>query len=49
MSEVSLDLEQEGRATEALFLGGGILLSQAFSSAFPGSSLLLSWANRGKI
>lgn len=23
MSEVSLDLEQEGRATEALFLGGG--------------------------
>lgn len=47
MSEMRLDLEWEDRTTEELSLG--ILVSQASSSAFPRSSLLLGWANRGKI
>lgn len=47
VSEMRLDLEREGRTTEALSLG--MLLPQASSSALLRSSLLLGWANRGKI
>lgn len=42
-----LDLEWKDRTTEELSLG--TLVPQASSSAFPRSSLLLGWANRGKI